>query len=182
MEKREKNENQSKFWKCVLWTVLSYVVISLIASVCHVVGGNLQDDGGAEISWFAILEVAIMPVLFYIAGYFGSDKYDFEKFKTYKIWIFAAGFSAILMVLWYFALEAYVLLNLPAAEGSYALDLFLRKITVVKDYTVLYLKETDEYKYVILPLIHFAFRLVYWLLYALGNRKYVKGQKRNARA
>ena len=177
----EKKEKTGKFGKSVLWAVFSYVVISVIAGVCSVVRGSMQGDGGATVSWFAIFELLLFPVLFYLTGYFGSKKCEFEKFKTYKVWLFSAVFSAFLLLLWYVALEVYVLLNLPAAEGSIALDLFLRKVTIVKDYEVLYLKETDGYKYAILPLIHFVFRLVYWLLYALGNRKYVKEQKENRR-
>ncbi len=181
MEKKEKKEKQSKFGKSVLWAVVSYVVISVIAGVCSVVRGSVQGDARATVSWFAILEIVLFPVLFYIAGYVGSKKYEFEKFKTYKVWLFAGVFSAALLGLWYLLLEVYVMLNLPAAEGSMALDLFFRKITVVQDYAVLYLKETDGYKYVILPLIHFVFRLVYWLLYALGNRKYALAQEEKRR-
>ncbi len=181
MEKKEKKENQSKFGKSVLWAVVSYVVISVIAGVCSVVRGSVQGDARATVSWFVILELFLFPILFYIAGYLGSKKYEFEKFKTYKVWVFAGVFSAALLGLWYLLLEVYVMLNLPAAEGSMALDLFLRKITVVQDYTVLYLKETNGYKYVILPLIHFVFRLVYWLLYALGNRKFALAQKEKRR-
>ncbi len=173
----EKKEKTGKFGKSVLWAVLSYVVISVIAGVCYVMhGGN-----GSKVSWFMIVELILFPVLFYGAGYLGSKKFELEKFKTYKVWLFAAGFSAVLMLLWYFLMDAYVMLSLPAEVGSLALDLFLRKTIVVQDYEVLYLMETDGYKYVLLPLIHFVFRLVYWLLYALGNRKYATGQKERAR-
>lgn len=181
MENTAKKEKQGKFWKSVLWAVLSYVVISVMAGVCHVVAGSMQSDVSTKIPWFVILEVVLFPVLFFAAGYWGSKKYEFEKFKAYKVWIFAIAFSAVLMLLWYVMLEVYVMLNLPAAEGSFALDLFLRRTTVVKDNAVLFLKETDGYKYVILPLIHCVFRLLYWLLYALGNRKYALDQKENAR-
>ena len=174
----EKKEKTGKFGKSVLWAVVSYVVISVIAVVCSVVRGSMQGGSRATVSWFVILELILFPVLFYMAGYFGSKKCDFEKFKTCKKWLLSAGFSAVLMLLWYVVLEVYVLLNLPAAEGSLILDLFLRKVIVVRDYEVLYLKETNGYKYAILPLIHFVFRLVYWLLYALGNRKYAMEQKR----
>ena len=174
----EKKEKTSKFGKSVLWAVISYVVISVIAGVCSVVRGSVQGDSGSAVSWFAILELILFPVLFFVAGYLGSKKCEFEKFKTYKIWLFSFGFSTVLMLLWYVLLEMYVMLNLPAAEGSLILDLFLRKVIVVRDYEVLYLKETNGYKYAILPLIHFVFRLVYWLLYALGNRKYAMEQKR----
>lgn len=176
----EKKEMTSKFWKCVCWAVASYAVLSVIAGVCSVVRGSMQGDGGATVSWFVALELLLFPVLFYVAGYTGSKKYDFDKFKTYKVWLFSAGFSLVVLLLWYVLLEAYVLLNLPVAEGSLAPDLFLRKITVVQEYTVKYLSETDAYKYVLLPLIHFVFRLLYWLLYALGNRKYALAKKERA--
>jgi len=177
----EKKEKTGKFWKSVIWTVVSYIVISVIAGVCSVVRGSMQGDSGATVSWFVIVEFILFPILFFVAGYWLSNKFELGKFKTYKVWLFSVGFSAVLLLLWYFVLEAYVLLNLPVAEGGLALDLFLRKITVVQDYAILYLRETNGYKYVILPLIHFVFRVVYWLLFALGNRKYATEQKERAR-
>ena len=84
-----------------------------------------------------------------------------------------------MLVLWYVLLELYVVFNLPVAEGSLVLDLFLRKITVVQEYAVKYLRETNVYRYGILPGIHFVFRILYWLLYMLGNRKYASAQKEN---
>ncbi len=178
----EKKEKTGKFGKSVLWAVLSYLVISVIASVCSVIRGSVQGEDASAVTWFMILELVLFPVLFYAAGSLGSKKYEFQKFATYKVWLFSFLFSAILLGLWYVLMVPYVLLNLPAAEGSYALDLFLRKTTVTQDYTVLYLSETDGYKYVTLPLIHFAFRMVYWLFYALGNRKYALEQKAKEKA
>lgn len=177
-----KKEKADKFGKSVFWAVISYVVLSIVAGVCSVVRERTQGNGSAVVSWFSVLELFLFPVLFFAAGYFGSKVYRFEKFKTWKVWLFSAGFSAVIMLLWYIVLEGYVMLNLPAAEGSIALDFFLRKIIVVKDYTVLYLRETDGYRYVLLPFIHFVFRLLYWLLYALGNRKYAMNQKERERA
>ncbi len=177
----EKKEKTGKFGKSVLWAVLSYVVISVIAGICSVIRGSVTGDNDGVVSWFMIVELVLIPVLFYIAGSLGSKKYEFRKFGTGKVWLFAFLFSAALLGLWYVLMVPYVLLNLPAAEGSYALDLFLRKTTVTQDYVVLYLKETDGYKYVILPLIHFVFRMIYWLLYALGNRNYAQEQKARER-
>ena len=181
MEKKEKREEQGLFGKSVLWTVVSYVVISAIAGVCSVVRSGIQGESGATVSGFVVFEAVLFPVLFFIAGYFGAKIFGFEKFKTYKVLLFSLGFSAALMLLWYVLLSVYVVFNLPVAEGSLAPDLFLRKITVVQDYTVLYLKETDGYKYVLLPLIHFCLRFVYWVLFALGNRKYVVAKKEKMR-
>ena len=178
----EKKEKTSKFGKSVLWAIASYVVISVIAGICSVIRGNVQGESDTTVTWFMIVELILFPVLFYVAGSVGSRKYEFKKFKTGKVWLFAFLFSAVLLGLWYVLMVPYVLLNLPAAEGSYALDLFLRKTTVIQDYTVLYLSETDGYKYVILPLIHFVFRMVYWLLYSLGNRKYALEQKAREKA
>ena len=172
MEKKEKKEKTGKFGKSVLWAVASYVVISLIAGTCAILRGDKT-----EISGFVVFEMILFPVLFYIAGYVGSKKCEFEKFKTYKIWLFSFAFSAVLLLLWYVLLELYVLLNLPAAEGVRTIDLFLRKITVVQDYEVKYLSETDGYKYAMLPILHFAFRMIYWLLYSLGNKKYAAVKK-----
>ncbi len=177
MEKKEKKEKTGKFGKSVLWAVAGYAVISLIAGICSVLRGNIQGSDNTGISGFVVFEMILFPVLFYIAGYAGSKKCDFEKFKTYKIWLFSFAFSAVLLLLWYVLLDLYVLLNLPAAEGVRTIDLFLRKITVVQDYEVKYLSETDGYKYAMLPLIHFVLRIIYWLLYSLGNKKYAAAKK-----
>ena len=181
MEKSEKKETGKKFGKSVVWAILSYVVISVIAGVCSVLRGGMEEGSNGEL-WFMMFELVLFPILFYVSGYIGSKVYDFEKFKGYKAWLFIFGFSGLLLLFWYVLLEVYVLLNLPAAEGSLALDLFLRKVTVVIDYAVLYLKETDMYKYGILPGIHFVFRMLYWLLYVLGNRKYAMVQIERKRA
>lgn len=181
MEKSNQKESGKKFGKCVLWMVLSYVVLSVIAGICSVLRGGMEAGSNGELV-FMILEFVMFPMLFYVAGYVGSKKYDFEKFKTYKVWLFLLGFSGILLLFWYVLLDLYVLLNLPAAEGSIALDLFLRKIIVVIDYEVLYLKETDLYRYLILPLIHFVFRVIYLVFYALGNRTYAVAQLEKKRA
>ena len=179
MEKREKT---GKFGKSVLWAVLTYLVISVIAGVCSVIRRSIQGGNDGTVSWFMIVELVLIPVLFYIAGRIGSQRFEFDKFATYKVWLFSFLFSVALLGLWYVLLEAYVVLNLPAAEGSYALDLFLRRTTVVQEYEVKYLSETDGYKYVILPIVHFVFRMIDWLLYSLGNRKYALAQKAKERA
>ncbi|MBR6537062.1 MAG: hypothetical protein IKT67_07650 [Lachnospiraceae bacterium] len=177
-----KKEKTSKFGKSVLWAVLSYLVISVIAVICSVIRKSVQGEDSSAVTWFMFVELVLFPILFYVAGYLGSKKYEFQKFATYKVWLFSFIFSVALLGLWYVFMVPYVLLNLPAAEGSYALDLFLRKTTVTQEYTVLYLSETDGYKYVILPLVHFVFRFVYWLFYALGNRNYAREQKERERA
>lgn len=177
METKVKKEKKKDFVKKLIWAGVSYAAISIIAGICSVLRNSIQGDNGAEISWFVILETVLFPVLFYVAGYLGSKRNDFTRFKAGMFWLLAVGFSAVLMLEWYVTLELYVLSNLPAAEGSLTLDLFLRKITVVQDYAVLYLKETTWYKGMLLPLIHFAFRLIYWLLYALGNRRYALAKK-----
>ena len=172
----EKEIKQSKFGKRLLWTVLSYVAISVIAVVCSVIRSSVQGESDGVTLWMGV-ELILFPVLFLLAGYFVTVKGDLGRFKSYMVWLFATVFSGVLLVLWYFVLEAYVLLNLPAAEGVTAIDMFLRKITVIKDYTVLYLSETEGYRYVTLPLIHFALRIVYWLLFFLGNRIGVSKEK-----
>lgn len=167
----ETEKKQSKFGKSVLWAVLSYVVISVIAGIFSVLGNK------AQVTAWMVIEVFLFPVLFVIAGYIGSKKYEFEKFKTYKVWAFSAGASAILLGLWYVLLNGYVVLNLPVAEGFRAVDLFLRKITVVTDYEIKYLSQTDLYRYLVLPLLHFVVRIVYGLFYGLGNRMYAAKQE-----
>lgn len=171
----EKSEKKSKLGKCVLWTVLSYLVISVLMGICSVLRNGLEEGSTTEIV-FMFFEFALVPILFYVAGYVGTKKFDLEKFKIYKVCLIAIGFSGVLLLLWYVFLELYVLLNLPAAEGSIGLDMFLRKITVMVDYTVLYMEQTDLYKFGILPGIHCLFRVLYWILYYLGNRKYALAQ------
>lgn len=173
----EKKEKTSKFGKCALWTVLGYVVISLIAVVGSIIRRAVQGESDGVTFWM-IVEVLLFPALFVLAGYLGTVKYKFDKFKSYKVWLFAALFSGVLLALWYLGRDAYVLLNLPAAEGVSAIDMFLRKITVVQNYTVLYLYETVGYAYGILPLLHFVMRIVYWLLYLWGNRLAVSKEKK----
>ena len=170
-------EKTSKFGKSVLWTVLSYVVISVIAVVCSVIRGSVQGGTNGVTVWM-IVEFLLFPVLFVLAGYLGTVKCGFGKFKSYMVWLFAVVFSGALLALWYFVLEMYVLLNLPVAEGVSAIDMFLRRVTVVKEYTVLFLSETEGYRYGILPMIHFVMRIVYWLLYLWGNRMGVSKEKR----
>ncbi len=178
----EKKEKTGKLGKSVLWAVLSYVEISVIAGICAVIRGSVQSGSDTSVSWFMFVELVLFPVLFYVAGYLGSKKYEFTKFATYKVWLFSFAFSAVVLGLWYVLLVPYVLLNLPAAEGSYVLDMFLRETTIVREYEILFLENTDVYKYVILPLVHFVFRMVYWLLYALGNRKVARDRKERERA
>lgn len=172
----EKEKKERKLLKCVGWTILSYLLLSLIAAVCSFVRVATQGEDGEQISGFMILELCLVPVLFLIAGYYGSAKFEFNRMKTARVLLFATGFSLLLLLLWYVFMEAYVLLNLPAAEGSYALDLALRKTILVRDYEVLFLANTDGYRYAVLPLIHFGFRVMHWLFYLWGNRWYVGKQ------
>ena len=109
-------EKTGKFGKCVLWAVLSYVVISLIAVVCSIIRGAVQGEANGVTFWM-VVELLLFPVLFVLAGYLGTVKCGFERFKSYKAWLFATLFSGVLLALWYFVLEAYVLLNLPVAEA-----------------------------------------------------------------
>ena len=178
----ETEVKKGKFGKSVLWAVLSYVVISVIAGVISVVRSTALGEETMQVTAWMVLEVFLFPVLFVIAGYMGSKKYEFEKFKTYKVWFFSAGASAVLLLLWYVLLNGYVVLNLPVAEGFRAIDLFLRKITVVQDYEIKYLSQTDLYRYLVLPLLHFLLRIVYGLFYGLGNRMYATKQEETKRA
>jgi len=176
----ETEKKGKKLWRSLGVATLCYVLISVLAGVCSVLRGGMQGDEGAKALGFVVFEVVLIPVLFLIAGYVVSAKLKLEKIKFYKLFLGAILFSGVLLALWYVAMTGYVLFNLPAAEGSYALDLFLRKITVVIDYEVKYLKETDGYKYGLLPAIHFVFRIVYWLFYLWGNRMYCTKQKERA--
>lgn len=163
-----------KFAKSAGSAVLSYVVISLLVAVLAVIRMSLPEGEEGGVTWWEILQFLVIPVLFYGLGYLLTDKFGFGKIKWYGVLIGSVVFSGVLFAMWYVLLDAYVLLNLPAAEGSYAIDLWLRKILIVKDYVYLYLAETDAYRYVILPLLHFLFRILYWLLYFLGNRRCIR--------
>lgn len=178
----ETEKKETKFWKCLGMAALSYVLISIIAGVCSVLRVNMQGDEGARVSAMVVFELVLYPVLFLIAGNVVSKKLELGKIKFYKLFLGAVLFSGALMVLWYVVMDVYVLCNLPVAEGSYGLDLFLRKITVVIDYEVKYLKETDGYRYGLLPSIHFVFRILYWLLFLWGNRIYSAKQIEKERA
>ena len=161
------------------WPVLSYVVISLLAAVFAIIrlaaGGK---DSGTGVTLWEVVLFLIVPVLFLAAGYLGTAKCGFGKLKAYKVLLFSAVFSALLLGLWYVLLELYVLLNLPAAEGGYALDLWLRKTMITYGYEFTYLGNTDMYRYTVLPLIHFVIRILYWLCYLWGNRIYISRTNR----
>lgn len=176
MEKKERKETKSKFGKSVGWAILTYVVISVIAGVLWFACGFARGEGASKVSGGAVLLLFLMPVLFLLAGYIGSKVNEFGKFKTYKVWLFATGFSLLLLLLWYVFEGLYVVLNLPVGVGGYALDVALRKTTIVRDYEILFLANTNAYKYAVLPLIHFVFRIIYWLFYLWGNRMYVSKQ------
>lgn len=169
-------KKRSKFGKSMGWAILTYVVISVIAGALWIVCGFGRGEGASKVSGEAVLMLVLVPVLFLLAGYIGSVVHEFEKFKTHRVWLFAAGFSLFLLLLWYVQKDLYVVLNLPAGVGGYALDVFFRKTTVVRDYEVLFLANTDGYKYAVLPLLHFVFRIIYWLFYLWGNRIYVSKQ------
>lgn len=172
----ETEKKERKLLKCIGWTILSYLLISVLAGVCTLIRMATAGDDVGKVSGFMILELGLMPALFLIAGYLGSAKFEFEKMKLHKVLLFATGFSILLLLLWYVFMDAYVLLTLPAVEGSYALDLALRKTTVVRDYEVLFLANTDGYRYAALPLIHFGFRVLHWMFYLWGNRWYISGK------
>ncbi|MGN1083800.1 MAG: hypothetical protein ACI4QX_02250 [Lachnospiraceae bacterium] len=162
------------------WAVLSYLVISMIAVVFHVIRLSLRGDGyNEETSWWEVLEFIIFPGLFLLAGYIGTMRCEFEKIKAYRALLFAAVFSAALLGLWYVLQEVYVLCNLPAAEGGCALDLSLRRMNITYGYEYTVLAKTDMYRYVILPLVHFFVRILYWLCYLWGNRICVSRREKN---
>jgi len=171
-------EKSKKFGKGVIWTVASYVVISVIAGICWVAYGFGRGAGSAKVSGEAIVMLIVMPVLFLVAGLIGTRMFRLEKLKAHKVWLFSIVFSLFLLLLWYVLDGVYVVLNLPTGVGSYALDVALRKTIIVDEYEVKYWANTNTYKYVVLPLIHFLFRVIYWLFYLWGNRIGVSSEKK----
>ena len=157
---------------------VSYIVISIIVAFFSGMRQSFQKNDGAGISVWVVLLFFIVPLLFFLAGYLGTTKFGFEKLKVHRVLLWSTVFSAVLLGLWYVLLELYALCNLPAAEGSYLPDLWLRKTIVTYGYEYRYLQETDLYRYVILPLIHFVFRIIYWLFYMWGNRICVSGRNK----
>ena len=172
----EKEKTQRKAGRYAGFAALSYLIISVIAGVLSVMRVAIQGEQKAEVNGFVVFEFLLIPVLFLLAGYVCSVKGRFEKLKAARVLLAATGFSVLLLVMWYVLLDVYVVLNLPVAEGSYMIDLFLRKTIIVKEYVYLYLSETNGYRYVILPLIHFVIRIIYWLLFLGGNRIYTAKQ------
>ncbi len=175
----EKEKKQGSIWRYIGFAALTYVVISVAAGVCSVLRGMVQGEEAARVTWFVILELFLIPVLFLVAGYFVSVKYEAKRWSAWKVLVPAAVFSALLLGLWYAVLEFYVILNLPTAEGGYALDLFLRNIRVVHEYEYTVLAKTDGYRNVILPLVHFGWRIIYWMFFLWGNRRYAAKNKEN---
>ena len=161
---------KKKFGKSVIWTVASYVVISVIAGICWILWGFGRGAGSAKVSGEALVMLAVVPVLFLLAGVMGAKTRVHDKLKASKVVLASLVFSLVLLLLWYVCNGVYVVLNLPAGVGSYALDVALRKTIIVDEYEVKYWANTNTYKYVVLPLIHFVFRMLYWLFYLWGSR------------
>lgn len=154
------------------WPVLSYVVISLLAVVLAVIRLAIRgEDSDVKVTWWELLQLFLVPALFFAAGYLGAAKCGLEKRKPQQAFLAAVIFSAVLLGLWYVWLEGYVLCNLPAAECGTALDLWLRKRMIVDGYEYTWLANTDMYRYAVLPLLHFAVRILCWMCYLWGNRK-----------
>ena len=170
-------ETKKKSVSCVLWASVAYIVISIITAMFSKIRNIGNDGGKPEITVWIVLEVFFVPLLFLLAGYIITAGKEYGKIKTWKILFGAVLFSGLMLALWYVLLEIYVLLNLPANEGILALDLFLRKTIVLREYEYLYLSETNGYRYVILPLIHFVIRVVHWLFFLWGNRWCVAKRK-----
>ncbi len=150
--------------------VLSYVVIYVIAVVLAVIRISLKADSAEKISFYEIMQVVIIPALFYIAGYYVTESFELPKMNAKTVWIASAVFAAVLLGIWYLSLETSALLNLPVAQGCYALDHWLRKINIVYEYEYTTLAKTDMYRYATLPLLYFAADILCWLCYFWGNR------------
>ena len=149
--------------------VLSYVVICVIAAVLAVIGKSMKGDSSAEVGFGDVVQFVLFPAVFYAAGYFVTNKFDFPKMNGKVVMIAAAVFSGVMVLLWFAARGAYVALDLPVVQGSYALDHWLRKINIVEDYEYKYLSESNVYPNVILPILFFVLNFVYWLCYLWGN-------------
>lgn len=159
-----------KVIKRVEAAVLSYVVIYVIAVVLAVVRISLKEDSSEGISFYEIIQVVIIPALFYIAGYYVTARFEFPKMNAKVVWIASAVFAAVLLGIWYLSLETSAMLNLPVAQGCYALDHWLRKINIVYEYEYTTLAKTNMYRYATLPLLYFVADILCWLCYFWGNR------------
>lgn len=160
------------------WPVLSYIVISLLAVVLAVVRLVVRgEDSDVKVTWWELLQLFFVPALFFAAGYLATAKCGLKKIKAQTAFLAAMIFSALLLGLWYVWLDGYVLCNLPAAECGIAIDLWLRKRMIAYGYEYTYLANTDMYRYAVLPLLHFAVRVLCWMCYLWGNRKAVSRRK-----
>lgn len=160
------------------WPVLSYSVISLLAVVLAVVRLVVRgEDSDVKVTWWELLQLFFVPALFFAAGYLATAKCGLKKIKAQTAFLAAMIFSALLLGLWYVWLDGYVLCNLPAAECGIAIDLWLRKRMIAYGYEYTYLANTDMYRYAVLPLLHFAVRVLCWMCYLWGNRKAVSRRK-----
>lgn len=154
------------------WLVLSYVVISLLAVVLVVLRQMVRGgDSDVMVTWWELLQLFIVPALFFAAGCLSTAMGGLKRIKTSKAFLTAVIFSAVLLGLWYVWMDGYVLCNLPAAECGIAIDLWLRKRMIAYGYEYTWLANTDMYRYAVLPLLHFAVRVLCWMCYLWGNRR-----------
>lgn len=149
---------------------LTYVIIYVLAVVLAVFSVSVRESGSAETGAWDVVQFFVFPALFFGAGCLVTAKCELPKLNARRVLLAAVCFGGVLLGLWYLSLEASVMLNLPVAQGCYALDHWLRKINIVYKYEYTYLAKTDMYRYVTLPLLYFVLDVLYWMCYLWGNR------------
>lgn len=164
------------FTKNVKAAIVSYIFISLLAAVALVM--QIQTDGNVygeafryqpktEITSWVLIELFAIPLLFLGAGYFITKMWKLEKMIFVKVLLAATGYALIGFVLCKFVYELFLVLNLPVVSGDCALDRFLRE-TNMSDGSLMY--ENNYYPDWVLPIVHFVFQILYWLIFYVGNR------------
>jgi len=150
--------------------ILSYVVIYFLAAMSASLRGSMERDGFYQIGFIGVLQMLVIPVLFFAAGYFMTSIFRLPKMKVKVVLIAAVVFGALLWGLWYVSRGASAVCNLPVTQGCYTIDHWLRTLNVVYKGEIMYLEYANVYPRVILPALFFVTGVLYWFLYYLGNR------------
>lgn len=162
---------------------LSYVCIYIITVVFSIVRKSMRTANSKEIGFGELLQMVLVPALFFAAGYVVTKVKEWDKLRVRLVLLVALVVQAAFWGLWFLSLDASVMLNLPVTQGSYALDHWLRTVNIVQGYEYKYLKETDMYKYAVLPGLYCLTGVWYGFCFWWGNYTCVekRGQAKKSR-
>lgn len=164
-------EKKKGIGKQILYAVVSWVAIFLIAALLRIFHNVLHGSQSGEFGFFEMIQLLVFPALFYLAGYLGPAKFSTGRYE--KKWVMLCGvLSAVVFLgVWYLSVSVSAILNLPAAQACYGLDHWMRGWDIVYKYEYTYLGRTNLYLYFVLPLCYFLADILYWFCFYCGNDK-----------